>query len=263
MNEVISHRPGTVCWTDLGTTDLGAGRAFYQELFGWDAEESDMPEGVGTYTSFQQDGRDVAGAYPLMEEQRAQGVPPHWLLYTAVEDVDTTAATARSNGGTVVAEPMDVPGVGRMAVLQDPEGATFAVMQLTEHSGLGKKDAPGALCWTELSARDPEGATAFYGTLFGWDARTQETPGGPYTMFSLDDTDVGGMVQMDEEWGDMPAAWMPYFGIADLDATLEQVPKLGGEVAMGPIEAEGVGRFAVVQDSQGAFLSIIQLDAFG
>ena len=262
MNAVLTHAPGTVCWTELGTTDPAAARPFYHALFGWDAADVPMPEGMGTYTLLQQDGRDTGGIYELTAEQQTHHVPPHWLLYTAVEDVDAVADATRANGGAVVAPPMDVPNVGRMAVLQDPEGATFAVMRLAGHPGLGAKEAPGALCWTELSSRDPEGAAAFYGALFGWEANETETPGGPYTLFSLDGADVGGMVHMNEEWGEMPAAWMPYFGIADLDAALHTVTEHGGTVATEVIEAKGVGRFAVVQDPQGAYCSIIQLDAF-
>lgn len=262
MTAVLTHAPGTVCWTELGTTDPAAAGPFYHALFGWNATDVPMPEGMGAYTLLQQDGRDTGGIYELTAEQQTHHVPPHWLLYTAVEDVDAAADAAREHGGAVVAPPMDVPNVGRMAVLADPEGAMFAVMRLAEHPGLGVKDAPGALCWTELSSRDPEGAAAFYGALFGWEACETETPGGPYTIFSLDGTDVGGVVHMNEEWGDMPAAWMPYFGIADLDAAMARIPQLGGDVAVGPLEAKGVGRFAVVQDPQGAYCSIIQLDAF-
>ena len=260
MSEVVMHAPGTVCWTELGTTDPAAAGSFYHALFGWDTAEVPMPE--GTYTILQQDALDMGGIYRLTDQQRNQHVPPHWLLYTAVDDVDAAADTAQRNGGTVVAPPMDVPNVGRMAVLQDPEGATFAVMHLAGHPGLGTKDVPGALCWTELSARDPQGAASFYGVLFGWEPQVQQMPNGPYTMFSLDGADVGGMIEMTEEWGDMPSAWMPYFGIADLDVALARIPSLGGEVAVGPLEAQGVGHFAVVRDPQGAFLSIIQLDAF-
>lgn len=263
MSEVIAHPPGTVCWVELGTTDIAAARTFYEALFGWDSTEVPMPDG-NTYTMLQKEERGAGGVYRLNEEQQAHQVPPHWTIYTAVEDADATARTAKSNGGGVLVEPLDIPNVGRMAVLHDREGAAFAILQPNDGApGLGVKDAPGGLCWTELSSRDPEGAKAFYGSLFGWDARPQETPGGLYTMFSVDGTDIGGMVEMNEEWGEMPAKWMPYFGIADIDAALAQIPSLGGEVAMGPIEAEGVGRFAVVQDPQGAFLSIIQLDAFG
>ena len=261
MSEVLTHAPGTTCWVELGTTDPAA-RSFYEALFGWESTEMPMPDG-DAYTLFQQDGRSAGGVYGLSAEVQP-GVPPHWLLYTAVANTDTTIEEAKTSGGTVLIEPMDVPNVGRMAVLQDREGAAFAILQPAEAApGLEGKGAPGGLCWTELSARDPEGAAAFYGALFDWNARPQQTPGGPYTMFSLDGTDIGGMITMDEAWGEMPAAWMPYFGIADIDAALEQIPGLGGTVSFGPLEAEGVGRFAVVQDPQGVFLSIIQLDAFG
>ena len=260
MSTITTHAPGTTCWAELGTTDSAAARVFYQALFGWNANEISMD--WATYTLLQQNGRDVGGLYDLQDEQRAQGVPPHWMLYTAVEDVDATVEKARANGGSVVAEPMDIPNVGRIAVLSDPEGATFAVMQPGDHPGFGAKDEPGALCWTELSARDVEGATAFYGALFGWVARTDEMPDGPYTTLSHGGADVGGILQITDEWGDVPSAWMPYFGVADLDAALEVVRERGGSVMMGPMEAKGVGRLAFAQDPQGAFLSIIQLDAF-
>ena len=261
MSKGITHAPGTTCWVELGTTDPDAARSFYQALFGWEPIEVPMPDG-SPYTLFQQDDQSVGGVYELSAEMQA-GVPPHWMLYTAVEDVDATAERAKAQGGTVVVEPMSVPNVGRMAMMQDREGASFAILQPAEGApGLGAKESPGGLCWTELSSRDPDGAVSFYGTLFGWDARPQETPGGPYTMFSNDGIDVGGMVTMNEEWGEMPAAWMPYFGVSDLDAALRTVVKRGGKAATDPIEAKGIGRFAVIQDPQGAHCSIIQLDAF-
>lgn len=262
MSTVTTHAPGTVCWAELGTTDPGAAAGFYRALMGWEATEVPVWDD-GTYTLFQQDGLDMGGAYRLMAQQQTEGVPPHWMLYTAVEDVDATAEAARAHGGAVLAEPMDLPNVGRMAVLSDPEGAVFAVMRLAEHPGTGAKNAPGALCWTELSARDPDAARAFYQALFGWDARLQEDSEGKYTMFSVGGADQCGMVQMDEAWGDAPAAWMPYFGVADLDAAMAAVREHGGTLVAEPIEAEGVGRFVVVRDPQGASLYVIQLATFG
>ena len=114
-----------------------------------------------------------------------------------------------------------------------------------------------------MQTAKPSGGTVIVGALFGWNTCTQETPSGPYSMFSADGTDLGGRVEMNEEWGEMPAAWTPYFGVTDLDAALEQIPSLCVEVAKGPLEAEGGGRFAVMHNPQSAFLSIIQLDTSG
>ena len=105
MREVIAHAPGTVCWVELGTTDIAAARSFYEALFGWSSIEAPMPDGT-TYTMLQHDGHDAGGVYHLNDEQQANHVPPHWMLYTAVEDADATTKAVQSNGGTVIVEPL-------------------------------------------------------------------------------------------------------------------------------------------------------------
>ena len=124
---------------------------------------------MGWYTLLQLDSNDVAGLYTLNDDQKQQGVPPHWLSYVLVEDADASANKATELGGKVMMGPFDVPNVGRMAIVHDPTGAVFALFQAGEHKGtvpMGNK--PGMFCWNELATRDPDAAKAFYSGLFGW-----------------------------------------------------------------------------------------------
>lgn len=257
--EITTHAPGTFCWFELGTTDPDAAKAFYTQLFGWDV--TDIPIGeTGTYTMLQRGDNEVAALYGLNDEQQAQGVSPHWLAYVAVKDADAVAARTKEHGGTVVMEPMDVFEHGRMAVLQDPTGATFAIWQPLKHPGAGVLGAPGSVCWNELATTDAEVAGDFYTSVFGWDTQAQEVDHGPYTSFMCDEHHPsGGMMEMTEEWGDVPSHWMTYFAVEDCDAAAEQVDALGGRVCVPPMDIPDVGRFAVIDDPQGATFSIIQL----
>src|SRR5205823_8815558 len=128
MPNIEKHTPGSFCWIELGTTDQNAAKNFYGKLFGWEA--NDMPMGPnGVYTIFKLGGRDAGAAYSLREEQRSAGVPPHWMLYVAVESADDSAKRAGKLGGKVVMDAFDVSDLGRMAVIQDPAGAMFSVWQ--------------------------------------------------------------------------------------------------------------------------------------
>ena len=129
MVEVSRHEPGSFSWAELATSDPAAAKNFYSSLFGWNAVDSPMgpgPEDV--YTRMQLAGKDVAALYKMMKDQAAMGVPPHWNVYFNVEDVDASVTQAEGLGAKTLAPAMDVPGVGRMAMLADPQGATFWVM---------------------------------------------------------------------------------------------------------------------------------------
>ncbi|HMV48931.1 MAG TPA: VOC family protein [Blastocatellia bacterium] len=257
--EVSKHAPGRFCWIELGTTDQDAAKKFYSELFGWTINDFPMgPEGV--YTMFQLNGRDTGAAYQLMEQQLSQGVPPNWGVYVAVEDADAAANAIKAAGGTIMMEPFDVSDFGRMAVAQDPTGAVFSIWQARSHFGVGVINEPGSMCWTELTTRDVDAAKAFYSTVFGWNAVTKEGPPMPYTEIDLNGEQFGGMMKMQAEWGDMPSNWMVYFAVNDCDGSVQKAESLGGKVCVPPTDIPNTGRFAVLQDQQNAFFSIIKLD---
>ncbi len=264
MAFVQKHDHGHFCWLDLGTTDRPGAAGFYTELFGWST--FDAPMGQDVYTIFRLKDHDAGAAYQMPKEMLDQGVPPHWLLYVSVDDVDAAAARVGQNGGKVVMGPFDVqmpggPPLGRAAVIQDPQGATFALWQAREHIGIGIMDEPGSLCWPELSTTTADGARDFYSAVFGWNHKT-EAMGGPaaYTEWRVGERSIGGMMQIQPEWGAVPPHWMAYFQVADCDATVAQAQTLGGKTVHGPMDIPNVGRFAVLQDPQGAHFSVIRLN---
>ena len=259
MTDMTSYDHGTFSWVELSTTDPEGAKSFYSSLFGWKAE--DMPAGDtgATYTMCKIDGKYVSAIQQIFEEMRAQGVPPHWMSYVTVDDVDMSADKVPSLGGTVVVPPFDVMDVGRMAVIQDPTGATLSLWQAKDHIGAGLIHAPGSLSWNELSTNDTAAAGAFYSSLLGWDADEQDMGGMKYTVFKVGESSKGGMSQITGQMGDMPPAWSVSFAVSDVDESAAKISELGGTIVMPPTDYPG-GRFAVAQDPQGAFFGIVRVD---
>jgi predicted enzyme related to lactoylglutathione lyase len=121
----VMNEPGALCWTELMTTNVEAAGKFYASAFGWKPESMAMP--TGTYTVFKVAAQSAAGMMQLPAEMK--GIPPHWLIYFAVQGCDDTVAKARSSGGEILAPPANIPNVGRFAVIKDPFGATFGILQ--------------------------------------------------------------------------------------------------------------------------------------
>jgi predicted enzyme related to lactoylglutathione lyase len=252
----LARPPGSFCWPELATTDQKAAVTFYRTLFGWDANEQPMGP-AETYSIFQLRGKDVAAAYTLRDQERQFGVPPHWNTYVSVEDADRAAKRAQELGGKIVAPPFDVMDAGRMAVLQDPTGATFQVWQSKRHIGTRIQGEPGALCWTELATRDTRAAEAFYTQLFGWRAKRGTDGGMEYTEFSVGDRPGGGMMAMPSQVpSQVPAHWTPYFQVTDVDRTAANATSAGGKTVVPPTDIPKVGRFAMLHDPQGAMFAI-------
>ena len=259
MPDVSSHSPGAFSWVELATTDPKAAVSFYRSLFGWDVVEHDMgPEGV--YTIFTVRDRDVAAAAGQQAQERQMGVPPHWNLYVTVTDADAATTKAAGLGGTVIVPPFDVMNHGRMAVIQDPSGAMFSLWQPKEHIGVKINNEPGALCWSELTTRDANAASAFYTDMFGWRGKHSNV-GTPteYHEFSVGAQPSIGMMPMPQEMPPtVPSYWMPYFQVADLDATVSKATSEGGKLMIGPAPIPGTGRFAIFTDPQGAMFAGFQ-----
>ncbi|HMB69858.1 MAG TPA: VOC family protein [bacterium] len=258
MPEVSTHAPGSFCWIDLGTTDPAAAKRFYAELLGWEYRENPMPEG-GAYTMIRREGRDIGGLYELSPEMREQGVPPNWLSYIAVESADASSERAERAGAEVVMGPMDVMDVGRMAVIQDPTGAVFAVWQAKAHSGCGVVGEPGSVCWNELMTKDAAAAKKFYSDVFGYEMEDQQMGPTAYTMLRMGERREGGLMQIAPEMGPVPSHWMVYIAVSDIEGTIEKTKQLGGKAITDAMDVPGVGRFAVLQDPQGAVFSAIRL----
>ncbi|HKO95808.1 MAG TPA: VOC family protein [Pyrinomonadaceae bacterium] len=259
MQEIPGFAPGTFCWVELGTSDGEAAKKFYTELFGWTFQDNPIgPDMV--YTMLQQDGKDVGALYKLMPDMVAQGVPPHWLSYVSVASADESAAKAKDAGGTLMKEPFDVMTHGRMAVVQDPAGAVFALWQAGTHSGAGIYNVPGSFCWNELATTDTAKAGDFYTKLFGWIKDVQNFGPMEYTMFVNGERPAGGMYKMPAEMGNIPPHWLVYFAVDDCDASAQKATDLGATIMAPPSDIPGIGRFAIVVDPQGAAFAIIKLE---
>jgi predicted enzyme related to lactoylglutathione lyase len=250
------YAPGTPCWVDLGSPDVGASTAFYGGLFGWANEVATEPDGGG-YTTFLKDGQAVAAVGPLAGPEQ----PPAWTAYFATPDADALAGRVRAAGGTVLMGPFDVFDHGRMAVCADPAGAVFGAWQAGSMGGADLVGAQGALGWVELASRDPEGARSFYRAALEIGDRTVPYESFEYTLWLVDDTPVAGMVPMEGDlWPtEVPPHWMVYFAVADCDYTAARAAELGGSVSVPPTDTSA-GRFTVLVDPHGAYFSVITPD---
>ena len=258
MTTRTEYAHGEFCWADLAATDPAAAKRFYGSLFGWQCV--DMPAGPGmTYTMCSLKNQYVSALYALDKERQSQGVPPHWLPYINVRNADASAKKASQGGGKVLNGPFDVLDVGRMAGIQDPTGAYFAIWEAKKHIGAGIIGEPGAMCWNELMTPNVDVAGRFYSTTFDWTTEPMGMgPAGTYTIFKAGTTQIGGMMARPPQMNEVPPHWLTYFAVADCDASAKTVGQLGGQVLRPPADIPNIGRFAVCRDGQGAAFAIFQ-----
>jgi uncharacterized protein len=258
MPNIDKHAIGSFCWIELGTTDQNAAKSFYGSLFGWQPNDFPMgPESV--YTIFQLEGRDAAAGYTLMPEMLSMGVPPHWLLYVLVESADDAAGRVAGAGGKVLKGPFDVMEAGRMAVVQDPAGAVFAVWQAKSSGGTGIRGIEGTLCWADLSVSSREAVENFYSQGLGWQIlKEEEAPEHNYWHIKNGEEFIGGIPPATFRNPNAPPHWLAYFLVSDCDASAAKAKELGANLYVPPMDIEKVGRMAVVADPQGAIFAIFQ-----
>jgi predicted enzyme related to lactoylglutathione lyase len=261
MNETTKHAPGTFCWPELSTSDPAGAKKFYSGLFGWGI--NDVPAGPMIYTIFTLEGKDVAAGHQMDPQQAGQGIPPHWLSYVSVASAENSTAQAQKLGAKVVMGPFDVMDHGRMSVLLDPTGAAFALWEPKSHIGARFVDQPGTLVWTELLTNNVDIAGGFYTKLLGWGTQVHDMGPMKYTVFMRGETPAAGMMQITPDMGKTPPNWTVYFGTTDPDASAKKAGELGGAALMPPSDIPNVGRFAVLQDPQGAAFGIIRFNPRG
>ena len=237
------HPPGTFSWAELHTSDADAAKAFYTALHGWTFKE--MSRG---YQMAHKGDKPVTA---LIQGDR----PPHWNNYVTVESADDAAGRAEELGGTILNGPFDVHHAGRMAVVQDPTGATLSVWEPKSHPGAALVNEPGAMTWNDLVTPDLETAARFYGDWFGWRVEEIAGSGGYHVIWNGERTN-GGMQPLRPEMGpETPPHWMPYFGVEDVERDAETVTENGGMKLVGPVDVPN-GRFVVIADPQGAVSAI-------
>jgi predicted enzyme related to lactoylglutathione lyase len=265
-------KQGTFCWDELATTDMEASKKFYSEIFGWHIKSSENADAPMEYAEFGTDeNHPVGGIMEMKAEMYGGTIPtPHWLSYITVDDVDSAAKKTVELGGEVVGPLVDIPNVGRMAIVNDPTGAKTALLQFIDWEPPANEPAftaHGRVCWKELATQDLAKSKEFYSKLLGWEFAQNEAIKMEYPEIQVGGTSIGGMLQMTDEWKDaktgefMPSHWMTYISVEDCDATAEKIKENGGGVCVPPTDIPPVGRFSVVNDPSGAIFSIIKLSS--
>ncbi len=271
MPERDGYIPGVPCWIDTSQPDPESVLDFYSGIFGWEFENVLPPDSPGHYFVGRIRGLDAAAVGSIPEGAPSMAV---WNTYVWVESADETAAKVRSAGGTVITEPFDVMDSGRLAVFSDPEGAVCCVWQANEHKGARIVNEHGSVNFNSLNTRDPEGAKAFYGAVFGW--TTLALPGGAemWTLPGYGDhlaeftpglreqvAEVGGpegfedvvasINAIPDDQPDTPPHWSVTFAVDDADAVAAKASELGGNVVVPPFDAPWV-RMTILSDPAGA-----------
>lgn len=241
---------GTPCWVDLTVPDVAAATDFYSAVIGWTFVDSG--EEFGHY-QIARTGERAAAAIAQLQQA---GQPPAWTVYLATDDADATAKLVGNSGGTVLAEPFDIPGNGRMLIALDSTDAVFGAWQAAGTIGIEIYNEPGSLTWTDARLTDPAAGRAFYTAVFGY--TYEQLPGVPleeYATFQVGGQVAGGIGGMMGAPAGTPAHWLPYFSVADADASVGAAESAAARVLPAP-EDTPYGRMAVVTDPFGATFAL-------
>ena len=243
--------PGKFVWFEHVSKDAKKAQAFHDKVFGWRVEP--FPIGDTPYEMIYL-GDKMLGGYAAPANDRQ---PAHWISYVSVEDVDGAAKAAAANGGKVVAAPSEMPSVGRMARIADPQGAELYVFTSAMGNDPDVAQTPiGGWLWNELHTTDPTGALAFYGKVVGFTHRTMDMGAdGKYHIIGRNGVERGGVTSRLEPG--TPSHWLPYVRVEDPDATIANARKAGAKVLFGPEDIPNIGRFGVLQDPLGAVLAVM------
>ena len=258
-----SEPQGGHIWYELMTTDAEGAKAFYDKVVGWSIGEG-SPEFNGYRMIGRSDGKSAGGVLPLTDEMQQHGARPAWLGYIHVTDVDDAVASIERAGGKSLMPAFDIPNVGRIAMVTDPQGAPFYVMtpippadQPDASSDVFSVGQPQHVRWNELATSDPAAAIDFYTTQFGWRQEGDMDMGsmGKYSFVQHGGVGIGAVMRKPEQ---MPVSmWTYYIGVDDIDRAANAVRDGGGQIINGPMEIPG-GEYALnAIDPQGAAFGLV------
>ena len=252
---------GDFIWYELMTTDADGAKAFYDAVVGWNIGEG-APEFQGYRMIGRSDGKFAGGVLPLTDEMRQHGARPTWLGYIHVPDVDRAAREIEQAGGKTLMTH-DIPNVGRIAMVTDPQGAPFYIMKPIPPADdpNGKSDvfsttAEQRVGWNELSTSDPVAARRFYGEQFGWTSEQFMPMGehGEYRFFEQNGVTIGAVAgAMDGQH----SHWRYYFRVPSIAKAKEAVEANGGKIVTGPMEVPSGDSIIIGTDPQGAEFALV------
>jgi hypothetical protein len=255
MTTAVSTLLGRPVWYELMTTDTAAAEKFYGNVVGWTSAPFDASP--NPYTVFKRSGQvDVAG---LMERPEDMKMPPFWAMYVAVPTLEEGVVHIKRLGGGELSPVIEVPTVGRMQMMKDPQGAAFYIIQPAPREE-SPENAPevGEASWHELMTTDAPAAMKFYSDVFGWQPSETHDMGemGKYLMFNRPHGMIGGMMNKPPAMAHVPPHWMIYFRVPDINAAVERIKANGGKILNGPMEVPGGDWIVNAMDPQGAAFSL-------
>ncbi|MBB3019449.1 hypothetical protein FHR70_002514 [Microvirga lupini] len=251
----MANQHGDFIWYELLTNDADSAARFYGAVIGWQNREMEGAE--NGYRLFATGSTEIAGFMPIPAE--AEGMRPGWLGYVGVDNVDEAAADIVQAGGAQHMLPTDIPGVGRFALLADPQGVPFYVIRgaSEETSTSFSPNGIGHCNWNELATSDPQAALTFYRARFGWEKGDAMPMGemGDYQFIDHGGRTIGAVMRAMPEGP--PPRWTFYFGVEDIDIAAQAVSGHGGTIHYGPAEVPGGVFIIVANDPQGALFGLV------
>jgi predicted enzyme related to lactoylglutathione lyase len=253
----MANKHGDFIWYELMTAHPDAAGRFYGDVADWTVGE--RPPGEMDYRMISAPDGHVGGMLGLTKEMTQGGARPCWLGYVGVDDVDATVATATATGGKVLMPTRDLAGVGRIAMVTDPQGAPFYVMRGASDgtSHAYSPTAVGHCGWNELATTDQAAAFDFYGRLFGWTKGTVMPMGdmGDYSFLHHGGERIGAI--MTRRPDGPPPMWAYYFRVADVASSAERAKAGGGRIMHGPVDVPGGDRIVIGADPEGAGFALV------
>jgi len=249
---------GTPIWYELITADPLASKKFYDHVIGWTVDPDPMSPEMDYRGINVAGGGMVGGVMRLTDDMAANGGKPTWLFYIGVDDVDASVAKVKANGGAVHMPPWDIPGVGRIAMVADPQGIPFYVMRgaSDQNSTAFERTGMGKCNWNELNTPDQASANKFYADTFGWTYPDKMSMGemGDYIFIDAAGQTIGATMTVQPHDS---AGWRFYFRTPNIEDTAKKVGEAGGSVLAGPMDVPGGDRIIVATDSHGVVFGAV------
>jgi len=261
-NRTGPNPPGDFIWYELMTTDADGAKDFYDAVVGWN-----FGEPAAEYNGYRMintsDGSFAGGVMTINDEMQQHGARPTWLGYVNVPDVDSKVASIEAAGGKTFMAPTDIPNVGRIAMVTDPQGAPFYVMKPIPPEGRENEPSTvfsptdlGRCAWNELSSSDPVAARKFYGDQFGW-TTDNFMPMGEYGEYRFIDHQGLTLGAIAGTMAGQRPHWRYYFKVPSVGRAKETAEAKGGKIVMGPMEVPGGDHIIIGIDPQGAEFALV------